>query len=99
MKQRGMSRAKSLGAAIEELVTQLGIGKKLREQDVFELWAEAVGERIAKVAAPTRIGRGTLFVHVKVGTWRNELNMRKEEIVNRLNDLLGEKLVKDIKFQ
>ena len=99
MKARGSSRTKSVGEAIEELVTQLGIKKKLHEQDAFVVWDEAVGERIAKVATPTRMLRGTLIVSVKSGPWRNELNMRKQEVVRRINELLGGEIVKDIKFQ
>jgi predicted nucleic acid-binding Zn ribbon protein len=99
MKERGSSRTKSVGDAIEELVAQLGIGKKLREQDAFSVWDEAVGERIAAVAKPTRMLRGTLIVAVSSAAWRNELSMRKREITGRLNELLGEKLIHDIKFQ
>ena len=62
MKARGSSRTKSVGEAIEELIAQLGIKKKLHEQDAFVVWDEAVGERIAKVATPTRMLRGTLIV-------------------------------------
>jgi predicted nucleic acid-binding Zn ribbon protein len=99
MKARGFSRTKSLGDVIEELIARLGIKKKLHEQDAFVVWDEAVGERIAKIATPTRMLRGTLIVSVKSGAWRNELSMRKQEIVGRINELLGGEIVKDIKFQ
>jgi predicted nucleic acid-binding Zn ribbon protein len=99
MKERGSSRTKTIGDAIEELVAQLGIKKKLHEQDAFVVWDEAVGERIAVIARPSRMLRGTLIVGVKSGAWRNELSMRKQEIIDRLNELLGDKIVKDIKFQ
>jgi len=99
MKGRGSSRTKTIGDAIEELVGQLGIKKKLHEQDAFVVWDEAVGERIAKVATPTRMLRGTLIISVKSGAWRNELNMRKQEILRRINELLGDEIVKDIKFR
>ena len=99
MKSRPSARATSLGDALDELIEKLGIRKKLREQDVFTLWAEAVGERIAKVTTPVRIVQGTLFVGVKTGPWRNELTMRKKEIIDRLNSSLSEVIVRDIKFQ
>jgi predicted nucleic acid-binding Zn ribbon protein len=99
MKKRPASRIKSLGDALDELVETLGIKKKLREQEVFSLWDEAVGERIAQVAKPLRMVRGTLIVSVKTGAWRNELSMRKQEIVGRLNQVLAEEIVRDIKFQ
>jgi predicted nucleic acid-binding Zn ribbon protein len=99
MRTRQASRTKTLGEVLDELVESLGIRKKLREQDVFELWDKAVGERIAEVAKPTRISKGTLFVSVQSGVWRNELSMRREEIVSRLNEIVNEEIVKDIKFQ
>lgn len=99
MPKRPVTRAKTLGEALDELVENLGIKRKLREQEVFSLWDNAVGERIAKVAKPTRMLKGTLFVSVSSGTWRNELSMRKQEIVDRLNGVLAEEIVKDIKFQ
>jgi predicted nucleic acid-binding Zn ribbon protein len=99
MRKRPASQIKTLGDALDELVETLGIKKKLREQDVFVFWDKAVGERIAGVAKPTRILKGTLFVSVKTGAWRNELSMRKQEIVGRLNEILADEIVKDIKFQ
>ncbi len=99
MKGLAASHIKSIGEALEELVESLGIKSKLREQDVFALWDQAVGERIAQVAKPVRILRGTLFVSVKTSAWRNELNMRKREILVRLNEILAGEIVKDIKFQ
>lgn len=99
MKSRPSVHAQSLGDALDQLIEKLGIGKKLREQDVFILWTEAVGERIANVATPLRIHQGTLFVSVKTGPWRNELTMRKKEIIDRINSSLSEEIVRDIKFQ
>lgn len=99
MRTRKASRTKTLGDALDELVETLGIRKKLREQEVFQFWDKAVGERIAEVAKPTRISKGTLFVSVQSGPWRNELSMRREEIVSRLNEIVNEEIVKDIKFQ
>jgi predicted nucleic acid-binding Zn ribbon protein len=99
MRTRAASRIKTLGDALDELVENLGIKQKLREQDVFAFWDQAVGERIAKVARPTRISKGTLFVSVQSGAWRNELSMRREEIVRRLNEIVNEEIVKEIKFQ
>ena len=67
MRNRPVSRIKSLGDALDELIESLGIKKKLREQNVFDFWDRAVGERIAQVARPTRIAKGTLFVNVTSG--------------------------------
>ena len=90
---------KPIGLAINELVNGLGIQKKLQEYDAVVYWESVVGERIAQMTTATRIIQGVLFVHVKTSTWRNELTLRKKEIIDKLNIVIGIDVVKDIKFQ
>jgi predicted nucleic acid-binding Zn ribbon protein len=89
----------TIGSAIDELVKSLGIQKKLQEYDAVVYWEKVVGERIAQMTTATRILQGVLFVHVKTSTWRNELTLRKKEIIDKLNIVIGLDVVKDIKFQ
>ena len=89
---------KTLGLALDELVNGLGIAKKLKEYDAIIYWDSVVGKQIAKMATATRITQGVLFVHVKTSTWRNELTLRKKEIIDKLNIVVGNNTVKDIKF-
>jgi predicted nucleic acid-binding Zn ribbon protein len=91
--------AKTIGAAIEELIGNLGIKQKLREYDAILYWATAVGAQIAKVTSASRITDGVLTVNVKTSTWRNELVLRKKEIIEKVNGAIGSEIVKDIKFQ
>lgn len=90
---------KTLGTALGELVQSLGIKNKLQEYEAVLQWDAVVGDHVAKVATPTKIFQGVLLVRVKTSTWRNELNLRKREIIDRLNNALGATVVKDIKFQ
>jgi predicted nucleic acid-binding Zn ribbon protein len=89
---------KPIGFALDELVNSLGINKKLKEYDAIIYWDSVVGKQIAKMASATRITQGVLFVHVKTSTWRNELTLRKKEIIDKLNTVVGLDAVKDIKF-
>lgn len=98
MRKGSASRIKSLNDALGELVESLGIGKKLHEYEAVTRWEEIVGEQIAKVSAPTRIDKGALVVKVSNGPWRNELTLRKEEIISKINTTLGEGVVRDIRF-
>jgi predicted nucleic acid-binding Zn ribbon protein len=90
---------KPIGIAIDQLVSSLGIKKKLQEYDAVIYWESIVGEQIAKVTRAVRILKGVLIVNVKTGTWRNELTFRKKEIIEKLNNVIGVEIVKDIKFQ
>lgn len=90
---------KPIGSAIEELVEGLGIKNKLQEYNAVVYWENVVGERIAQMTTAARIIKGVLFVNVKTSTWRNELTLRKKEIIDKLNKAIGIETVKDIKFQ
>ena len=99
MAKRSNLRTRSLGDALRELIGSLGIDKKLREYDAVNDWEAIVGPAIARVATAEKISQGLLVVRVQASTWRNELNMRKQEIIAKLNQELGSDIVKDIKFQ
>lgn len=90
---------KPISSALDELVNGLGIQKKLQEYDAVVYWEHVVGERIAQMTTATRILQGVLYVHVKTSTWRNELTLRKKEMIDKLNMTIGIDIVKDIKFQ
>jgi predicted nucleic acid-binding Zn ribbon protein len=89
---------KPIGIVLDELVNSLGIKTKLKEYDAIIYWDSVVGKQIAKMATATRVTKGVLFVHVKTSTWRNELTLRKKEIIDKLNTVVGLDAVKDIKF-
>ncbi len=99
MKKPAILSTKTIGQAIEQLVQNLGIQAKLQQYEAVNRWASIVGTRIAKESEAVRIEKGVLIVRVRTGVWRNELNMRKQEIIARLNEAIGSEAVKDIKFQ
>jgi predicted nucleic acid-binding Zn ribbon protein len=94
---RGAPR--SLGAALRSLAEDLGIAARLRDYEVFTSWPALVGERIARVAEPVRLEKGVLTVHVAGAPWRNELTLRRREIIGRINAGLGNTVVTDIRFR
>ena len=90
---------KPLDVGIKELINNLGIKAKLQEYEAVTQWEEIVGRQIAAVSIAKKIAKGVLVVQVKTSVWRNELLLRKKEIIDRLNSTLGHEVVKDIKFQ
>jgi predicted nucleic acid-binding Zn ribbon protein len=84
---------------LKELIGSLGIQEKLDEYEAVNRWEEVLGEHIAKAATAVGIKNGILHIHVQTGPWRNELTMRKKEIIDKLNASIGSKIVKDIKFK
>ena len=98
MKKQPASSTKAISVAIQELAQNFGIDKKLQQYEAVTRWASIVGPQIAKETEPQKIEKGLLLVRVRTGVWRNELTMRKQEIIARLNREIGIDAVKDIKF-
>ena len=98
MRSRQHSQARDIKSSIQQLVDGLGIGRKIAEYDAVLQWESLVGEHVARAASAVKIVKGVLFVKVKSSTWRNELSLRKREIVETLNGALGQEVVKDIRF-
>ena len=98
-KLSGKSQPKALGAAIKDLARHLGLEKNLDEYQAITSWQEVVGEQIARVTQAQRMENGVLFVSVATAPWRAELSMKRMEIMQKINAMLGKSVVKEIRFR
>jgi predicted nucleic acid-binding Zn ribbon protein len=57
---------------------------------VQERWDGAVGKRVAAEARPVRERDGTVTVECRTATWAQELDLLHDELLERLNEALGE---------
>jgi predicted nucleic acid-binding Zn ribbon protein len=65
---------------------------------VQEHWAEAVGEGIAAKAQPVRERDGTITVECRSATWAQELDLLQTELLERLNEALGDRSVAGLRM-
>jgi predicted nucleic acid-binding Zn ribbon protein len=94
-----VSNPRELGAVLTTVLTELGIGQRVKQMKVLDIWADVVGKRIADATVPERINAGKLVVRVYRAPWRNELIFLKKDIIAKLNKTIGEEVVKDIIFR
>ncbi len=75
------------------------LGKRLDEAEALSRWDQAVGPLIAKHARAIRVQDSVLWVEVDHPIWKNELHLRKRQILELLNagktDLIGDVLFLD----
>lgn len=90
---------KAVGSVIDKITEDLNLKPRLDEYYALLSWEEVVGKQIANVTRAVKISKGILYIQVKTSTWRNELVLRKKEIIDRLNTKAGTQVIKDIKFQ
>jgi len=86
-----------LSKLLEEWAKEADIEKRLKAEMAALRWAEAVGERIAMRTRVEGVEGGTLIVSTESPAWSNEISFRKAQIIRRLNELVGEEVVKDIR--
>jgi predicted nucleic acid-binding Zn ribbon protein len=97
--RRNRSTAVPLGEALRRLTGSLGITGKLTEYEILTRWDGIVGEQIARVTTAERIDHGILYVGVRSAPWRNELTMRRLEILELVHRAVGRKVVREIRFR
>ncbi|MFQ5797353.1 MAG: DUF721 domain-containing protein [Bacteroidota bacterium] len=92
-------KPESVAAIIQRLIDDLGLKKRYDQERIVQQWSEIVGERIARRAEAMRIENGKLYVNVDRPTWRNELILRKRDILKQINAVMKHEVVKDIIFR
>lgn len=70
--------------------------KRIHEGRIWQVWDEAVGQKIASRAQPAKLANGILTVAVSSPSWMQQLGFLKKDIVAKVNDLAGEQLVTDL---
>ncbi len=92
-------RASPVGDILGKLLPQLGLDTRIKEADITAAWKGIVGEFIAQHSQPERLVAGTLHIRVIQPSVRYELDRTwKPEIIRKLREQFGEKVIRDIKF-
>ena len=88
-----------LSEALEEVVERIGIKQSVLSDRAKDVWKEAVGDLINSNTTLENIENNKIVVIVSNESWKKELLDRKEEIIMKINDLIGENAIKDIIFR
>ena len=71
---------------------------EFKKQRILLFWERAVGSQTALVSQAERFSDGTLWVAVSSPTVAQELSFFEARYIQRLNDLLGEDILRKIRF-
>jgi predicted nucleic acid-binding Zn ribbon protein len=93
------SNTQSISSVLKSYVQENNLERKLNELDLIKSWESVMGKTVARYTGNLYIQNSTLFVETTSPIVRNELLMMKEEIRVRLNEVVGEELIKAIIFR
>lgn len=79
-----------LGAVLDDFISSSPtISRKIAETRVASVWPMAVGQKIASYTTSVHAANGKATVHISSSVVRHEVFLRRSEIKDRLNELLG----------
>ena len=99
MRKRGKQASlQRLGNVLAGILKKHNIFFDSEEQLLLDVWQKAVGPQISVQTRPDRLKRNTLFVKVSSSVWMHQLHILKQDIIEKINQLLGKDLIKNIHF-
>ena len=87
-----------LGTALKKALKKSGIDRAVHQNKALFVWENVVGKTVAKNCSAEEVNHGTIVVKASTPVWRNELALKKKEIIEKLNNKLGEKLINDMRI-
>ena len=86
----------SIQEAMQQFLKHSRLKYGIQAVQIEEVWAEIMGQTIAKYTDKIRLTGSTLFVTTSVAPLKNELLYQKDIIIKRVNEALGENVIKDV---
>lgn len=96
MKKR--SNQLSLGQAIKQMISDLGMEEKILTAQAEELFVEMMGNYIMKYVESFYMKQQVLYVKITSPELKNELQYGKSKIISHINEQIGKEFVLDVKF-
>ena len=88
----------SLGDAVRQFLKENNLEHKISELHIDDYWKQAVGAFAIPYTKSVEVREGTLYVKISNAALRNELFIRRFDIVKRVNDAAGYKIINDMRL-
>ncbi len=86
----------SLQEAMQQFLKNSKLKQGIQAMQIEEVWEKIMGKTVSKYTDKIQIIGSTLFVTTTVAPLKNELLYQKEKIIERVNEALGEKVIKEV---
>ena len=90
------SSTESLSDVIRQYLRENGLETPLNEYRIIKAWSEVLGPAISKYTVDLKIYNQVLFATLSSAVVRNELMMRRTDLIKRLNGHVGAQVITNI---
>ena len=92
-------KPEAIGGILDRVLKNLELDKKIGEGQALILWPQIAGPKMAARTRAVRVVSGKLYVEAVSSTWVQECMMLRPQLKKKLNDQLGEEIIKEISFK
>ena len=89
---------KPINAVLDNFLKKTRLSDGINQQKAVEVWPEIVGNKIAENADAVSVEHGVLFIRAGSSAWSQELQLKKKEILLKINKKVGKRIIKDMRF-
>lgn len=89
----------SIGDAIKAFLKKSRLNSGIQALQIESIWESVMGKTIARYTEKIQIVNHTLFIRTSIGPLKQELMYQKPKIIERVNEALGEKVIKEVVIQ
>lgn len=89
----------SLGDALKHFMNNSRLKGSIQALQIEDVWEKLMGKTIAKYTDKIQIHNKTLYISTSMAPLKQELLYQKDAIVQRVNEALGENVVKEVVIQ
>ncbi|MBK8807457.1 MAG: DUF721 domain-containing protein [Bacteroidales bacterium] len=90
------SNTQTINEMVDSFFKHWGLDRKRKEMRIINQWDEIVGLTISRVTTNIYINKEILFLQINSSLVRNELLMIKSGLIDKINRMSGEEIIKDI---
>lgn len=98
MRKKEYQQPKPISGVIGKILSSFGLSGDYHGWMVVSKWEEIVGEEIANRAKAVRFENGLLYVAVEDDTWRQEISMKLDEIMEQIRSYPFGRAIKQIRL-
>ena len=86
----------SLGDALRNFLNKSQLKGSIQALQIEDVWEQIMGKTVARYTEKIQIHGHTLYVNTPVAALRQELLYQKDKILQRVNEALGENVIKEV---
>jgi predicted nucleic acid-binding Zn ribbon protein len=86
----------SLGDALRKFLHTSQMKGAIQAMQIEDVWAQIMGKTVARYTDKIQIHGHTLYVNTAIAPLRQELLYQKDKILQRVNEALGENVIKEV---